>query len=160
MIGQTELTVAPQRTQPSYIIRVHYISTYTRNLRQQWFCSLQNLRKFFRTPLWANEYFAFSLVLTFSTSKIVTTLKSLRERGLFILIKIDLHLLKVALIFLSKILLSRCVDYFIKGIKKIVPHALLSYISTKSWKLLRTLEKCKQHLPTARASPNTSVSCS
>ena len=37
---------------------------------------------------------------------------------LITLIKIDLYLLKVALIFWSKILLSRCVDYFIKGIKK------------------------------------------
>ena len=36
---------------------------------------------------------------------------------LVILMKIDLHLLKVELIFLSIILLSRCVDYFIKGIK-------------------------------------------
>ena len=30
---------------------------------------------------------------------------------------VDLHLLKVALIFWSKILLMQCVDYFIKGIK-------------------------------------------
>ena len=36
---------------------------------------------------------------------------------LAILIKIDLHLLKVELIFFSKILLSRCVDYFVKGLK-------------------------------------------
>ena len=47
-------------------------------------------------------------------------------RSLVILVKIDLHLLKVALIFLSKILLSQCVDYFIKGIKKLVPGVLLS----------------------------------
>ena len=30
----------------AYVTRVHYISTYARNLRQQWFCSLRNLTKF------------------------------------------------------------------------------------------------------------------
>ena len=39
---------------------------------------------------------------------------------LVILIKIDLHLLKVELIFLPEILLSPCVDSIIKGIKKLV----------------------------------------
>ena len=42
----------------------------------------------------------------------------------------DLHLLKVALIFLSKMLLLYRVDYFTKEIKKVVPRALLSYVST------------------------------
>ena len=46
------------------------------------------------------------------------------------LIKIYLHLFKVALIFLYKILLSRCVDYFMNGVKKLVPRALLSYTSS------------------------------
>ena len=32
---------------------------------------------------------------------------------------------------------------FYKRLKKIVPRALLSYIST--WKFLRTLEKCEKH---------------
>ena len=48
---------------------------------------------------------------------------------LVILIKIDLHLLKVELIFLPEIFLSPCVDSIIKGIKKLVPRALFSYIS-------------------------------
>ena len=40
--------------------------------------------------------------------------------------------------------------YFIKEIKKLVPHALLSlYISTQEF--LRTLEKCKKHSLSARA---------
>jgi len=46
------------------------------------------------------------------------------------LIKIYLHLFKVALIFLCKILLSQCVDYFMNGVKKLVPRALLSYTSS------------------------------
>ena len=50
----------------------------------------------------------------------------------------DLHLLKVALIFWSKMLLLRRVDYFTKEIKKVVPCTLLSYVST--WEFLRTLE--------------------
>ena len=37
---------------------------------------------------------------------------------LVILTKNDLHLFKVAVIFFIKILLSRCVDYLVKGIKK------------------------------------------
>ena len=48
---------------------------------------------------------------------------------LVILIKIDLHLLKVELIFWPEILLSPCVDSIIKGIKKLLPRALLSCIS-------------------------------
>ena len=55
---------------------------------------------------------------------------------LVILIKIDLHLLKVALIFLSKILLPQGVNKFIKEIKKLVPRALLSYTST--WEFSHT----------------------
>lgn len=43
---------------------------------------------------------------------------------LVFLIKTDLRFLKVALIFLSKILLSQYVEYFIKGMKKVVPGAL------------------------------------
>ena len=39
---------------------------------------------------------------------------------------------------------------FYKGNKKLVPRALLSYIST--WEFLRTLEKCEKHSPAARAS--------
>ena len=62
---------------------------------------------------------------------------------LVISIKIDLQLLKVVLIFLSKILLSRCVDYFVKGIKTLVFRAWLSYTST--WEFLLTLEKCERH---------------
>ena len=54
--------------------------------------------------------------------------------ALVILTKIDLHLLKVALILLSKILLP-CVDYFIKGIKKLVPHSE-SVRSTFLWLVL------------------------
>ena len=42
--------------------------------------------------------------------------------------------------------------YFIKEIKKLVPRALLSYISTREF--LRTLEKCEKHSPSARASPH------
>ena len=41
---------------------------------------------------------------------------------------------------------------FYKGNKKLVPRALLSYIS--NWKFLRTLEKCEKHSPSARASPH------
>ena len=41
--------------------------------------------------------------------------------------------------------------HFTKGIKKLVPQALLSYIST--WEFLRTLEKCEKHSPSARAPP-------
>jgi len=48
---------------------------------------------------------------------------------LVVLIKTDLHFLKVTLIFLSKILLLQYVDYFIKGMKKLVPGALWSYIN-------------------------------
>ena len=44
--------------------------------------------------------------------------------------------------------------HFIKEIKKLVPRALLSYIST--WEFLRTLEKCVWHLPSDRASPHIS----
>ena len=40
--------------------------------------------------------------------------------------------------------------YFIKEIKKLVPQALLIYIST--WEFLGTLEKCEKHLPLACAS--------
>ena len=39
---------------------------------------------------------------------------------------------------------------FYKRNKKLVPRALLSYIST--WDFLRTLEKCQKHSPAARAS--------
>ena len=53
----------------------------------------------------------------------------------------DLHLLKVALIFLSKLLLLRRVDYFIKEIKKVVPRALLSYVSTGIFKNTREVRK-------------------
>ena len=42
--------------------------------------------------------------------------------------------------------------YFIKEIKKLVPRALLSHISTREF--LRTLEKCEKHSPSARASPH------
>ena len=42
--------------------------------------------------------------------------------------------------------------YFIKEIKKLVTSALLSSISTREF--LRTLEKCKKHSPSARASPH------
>ena len=42
--------------------------------------------------------------------------------------------------------------YFIKERKKLVPRALLSYIST--WEFLRTLEKSEKHSPSARASPH------
>ena len=63
---------------------------------------------------------------------------------LVILIKIYLHLLKVALIFLSKILLPQCFNEFIKEIKKLVHRALLSYMST--W----------EFSPTSRASLSTS----
>ena len=41
---------------------------------------------------------------------------------------------------------------FLKEIKKLVPRALLSYIST--WEFLRTLEKYEKHSPSARASPH------
>ena len=44
--------------------------------------------------------------------------------------------------------------HFTNEVKKLVPRALLSYIST--WKFLRTLEKCKKHSPSARASPHLS----
>ena len=40
---------------------------------------------------------------------------------------------------------------FLKEIKKLVSRALFSYISTGEF--LRTLEKCKRHSPSARASP-------
>ena len=62
---------------------------------------------------------------------------------LVILIKIDLHLIKVARIFL-----------FCKRNRKLVPLALLSYISTREF--LRTLEKCEKDSPTARVSLSTS----
>ena len=39
---------------------------------------------------------------------------------------------------------------FYKRNKKLVPRALLSYIST--WEFLKTLEKCEKHPPAARAS--------
>lgn len=65
---------------------------------------------------------------------------------LAILIKIDL---------LSKILPSGCVDDFIKRLKELVPHALLSYMGT--YEFFRRFEKCKKHLPTACASLNTSL---
>ena len=45
-----------------------------------------------------------------------------------------------------------CHILFHKRYKKLVPRALLSYISTQEF--LRTLEKCKKHLPSARASPH------
>ena len=35
--------------------------------------------------------------------------------------------------------------YFLKGINKLVPRALFSYISTREF--LRTLEKCEKHSP-------------
>ena len=55
-----------------------------------------------------------------------------------------------------KFKILRIVDYFIKGIeKKLVPRALLSYINP--WKFLRTLEKCENDSPTARASLSTSL---
>ena len=38
--------------------------------------------------------------------------------------------------------------HFIIEITKLVPQALLSYIST--WEFLRTLEKCEKHSPLAR----------
>ena len=41
---------------------------------------------------------------------------------------------------------------FLKKIKKLVPRALLSYIST--WEFLGTLEKYEKHSPSARASPH------
>ena len=63
---------------------------------------------------------------------------------LVILIKTYLHLFKVALVFSSKILLSRCVDYLIKGIKKLFPAAMLRYIIT--WEFLRTIKKCERHV--------------
>ena len=74
---------------------------------------------------------------------------------LVILKKIDFRLLKVALIFSFKILLSRGVDSFIKGIKRLVPLALFSCIST--WEFLRTLEKCEKLSPKARASLSISL---
>ena len=40
--------------------------------------------------------------------------------------------------------------HFIKEIKKLVPHTLLSYVST--WDILGTLEKCEKHSPAAHAS--------
>ena len=40
--------------------------------------------------------------------------------------------------------------HFIKEKEKLVPRALLSYIST--WEFLRTHKKCKKHLPSACAS--------
>ena len=42
--------------------------------------------------------------------------------------------------------------HFIKEMKKIVPGALLSYIST--WEFLRILVKCKKDSPLAYASPH------
>ena len=42
--------------------------------------------------------------------------------------------------------------YFMKKMNKLVPRALLSYIST--WEFLRTREKCEKHSPSARASPH------
>ena len=48
-----------------------------------------------------------------------------------------------------------CLQYtvhFIKEIKRLLPQALLSYIST--CKFLRTLKKCKKHLPSACAPPH------
>ena len=42
--------------------------------------------------------------------------------------------------------------YFIKEIKKLVPRALVSYISTREF--LGTLEKCERHSPLARAAPH------
>ena len=44
--------------------------------------------------------------------------------------------------------------HFTNEVKKLVPRALLSFIST--WKFLRTLEKCKKHSPSTRASPHLS----
>ena len=41
--------------------------------------------------------------------------------------------------------------HFTNEVKKLVPRALLSYIST--WEFLRTLEKCEKHEPSARACP-------
>ena len=42
--------------------------------------------------------------------------------------------------------------HFTNEVKKLVPRALLSYIST--WEFLRTLEKCEKHSPSARACPH------
>ena len=41
--------------------------------------------------------------------------------------------------------------FYKRNKKKLVPQALLIYIST--WEFLGTLEKCKKHLPLACASP-------
>lgn len=74
----------------AYVTCLHYRSTYARNLRQQLFFFAAKSEKNFQDVIM-----------------------------LVILPSFDLHLLKVALIFLSKILLSRCVDCFIKGIKEL-----------------------------------------
>ena len=52
---------------------------------------------------------------------------------LVILIKKQSSFIKVALIVLSQISLPRCVDYLIKGIKKLFPPELLSFVNTSEF---------------------------
>lgn len=99
----------------TYVTRMHYISTYARNLLFD-----AKSDKIFQGPI----------VCNFN--------KNWSSR-----------ILKVALIFLSKIFLSRGVDDFIKGIKK-GSSALLNCISTREF--LKTRENClEKHEPKANS---------
>ena len=87
----------------AYVTCLNYRSTYARNLRQQLFFFAAKSEKNFQDVIM-----------------------------LVILPSFDIHLLKVALIFLSKILLSRCVDCFIKGIKELACSSCIVELSEHS----------------------------
>ena len=60
----------------------------------------------------------FQLSVDFFNVEIATTLKSLRDRWLVRLMRIDLHLLEIVLIFCLQYCYRDVIIYFIKGIKK------------------------------------------
>ena len=102
MTGETKYSITPRCTQPTS--HAYIIDQHMR---------VTNVSSYFFFAAKSEKIFQDAIILV-------------------ILPSFDLHLLKVALIFLSKILLSRCFDCFIKGIKELACSSCIVELSEHS----------------------------